>query len=99
MSSKVKVALVGIAGYGDAYLTALLNRNQPQQQADFDLVGVVDPMPQRCRYLDELSSRGVKIHGDLNSLYTEVTPDLVMMATPIHLHAPHTCFALERGSN
>ncbi|HEY7090430.1 MAG TPA: Gfo/Idh/MocA family oxidoreductase [Tepidisphaeraceae bacterium] len=99
MSSKVKVALVGIAGYGDAYLTALLNAHQSQQAADFDLVGVVDPMPSRCRHLDELASRSVKIHSDLEALYAQVTPDLVMMATPIHLHAPHTCFALERGSN
>jgi predicted dehydrogenase len=96
MASKVKVALVGIAGYGDSYLSAMLG---PDQKAQYDLVGVVDPMPQRCRHLDELHARRVPVHTDLPSLYSQVVPDLVMMATPIHLHAPHTCYALERGSH
>jgi predicted dehydrogenase len=96
MSSMVKVALAGIAGYGDSYLTALLGQDH---RDEFDFVGVVDPMPQRCRHLEELRTRRIPIHADLSSLYASVKPDLVMMATPIHLHSPHTCFALEQGSH
>jgi predicted dehydrogenase len=96
MSVKVRIAVVGIAGYGDSYLTALLSSSVP---AEFELVGVVDPMPQRCRHLDELRSRRVPIYSDLSALYSDVVPDLAMMVTPIHLHAPHTCYALEKGSH
>src|SRR3954470_8243712 len=83
MNSVVKVALVGIAGYGDAYLTALLQQQQQEQAGapkTFELVGAVDPMPHRCRHLDELRMRRVKIHPDLSSLYADSKPDLVMMA-------------------
>ena len=93
---RINVALVGIGGYGDSYLTELLDS---PPKADFQLVGVVDPMPRRCRHLEELWARRVKIHADLPGLYSDARPDLVMMATPIHLHAPHTCWCLERGSN
>jgi predicted dehydrogenase len=98
MSQQVKVALVGIGGYGDSYLTALLQKHAQNDPA-ISLVGVVDPMPQRCRRLDEVRSARVRIHSDLPSLYAESKPDLLMMATPIHLHAPHTCWALDQGSN
>src|SRR5436309_2416022 len=100
MKSVVKVALVGIAGYGDSYLTALLNHQQHNGSDDgFELVGVADPMPHRCRHLDELRTRKIPIHGDLPSLFAQSKPDLTMIVTPIHLHAAHTCWCLEQGSN
>lgn len=96
MGENVKVALVGIAGYGDSYVTAML---QAARDGLIDLVGLVDPMPHRCRHLDEIAAQQVKIHPDIPSLYAQIHPDLVMMATPIHFHAPHTCWCLEQGSN
>ncbi|WP_428940686.1 Gfo/Idh/MocA family protein [Fontivita pretiosa] len=103
MGERVKVALAGIAGYGDMYLTAMFGPvsagASPGTQSRFDLVGVVDPAPQRCRQLEELWARRVKIYPDLPSLYADVRPDLLMVVTPIHLHAAHTLYALERGSH
>ncbi|HEV2295864.1 MAG TPA: Gfo/Idh/MocA family oxidoreductase [Tepidisphaeraceae bacterium] len=99
MNSTVNVALVGISGYGESYVKALLDS---PADAGFRIVGMVDPMPERCRRLEEITGkRRIPIHADLEALY-DATPakiDLVMMATPIHLHAPHTCFALARGSS
>ncbi|MGB7158292.1 MAG: Gfo/Idh/MocA family oxidoreductase [Tepidisphaeraceae bacterium] len=95
----VNVALVGISGYGESYVKALLDGPADD---NFKIVGMVDPMPQRCRRLDEIiGRRRIPVHADLPSLYAAAPAkiDLVMMATPIHLHAPHTCFALSRGSN
>ena len=92
----INIALAGIAGYGDAYLEALL----PKQQAlGAKVVGVVDPMPQRCRRLSELADHGVPIHAGLHSLFADGPVDLMLIVTPIHLHAAQTCFALERGAN
>ena len=98
MNRSVSVALVGIGGYGESYVKALLD--SPADD-NFRVVGMVDPMAQRCRRLDEIvGRRHIKVHPDLESLY-DASPqiDLVMMATPIHLHAPHTCLALSRGSS
>ena len=40
----VNVALVGISGYGESYVKALLDGPADD---NFNLVGMVDPMPQR----------------------------------------------------
>ena len=68
MRDVVKVALAGIAGYGDFYLEAMLPR---QQSLGARLVGVVDPRPQRCRWLKELADENISVHPDLQSLFAE----------------------------
>jgi predicted dehydrogenase len=97
MKTTVNVALVGISGYGHSYLGALLDA--PADDG-FNLVGVVDPHPQRCRRLGELRERGIPLFHDIESLYADAPRvDLAMLATPIHHHAPQTCFALASGSS
>src|SRR6476659_8405646 len=96
MRDVVKVALAGIAGYGDFYLEAMLPR---QQSLGARLVGVVDPRPQRCRWLKELADENISVHPDLQSLFAEQKIDLMLLVTPIHLHASQTCFALKHGAN
>jgi predicted dehydrogenase len=96
MDREVKVALAGISGYGDMYLEALLNDSKGK---GVELVGVVDPTPERCRRLGELHTRGIPIHPNLQSLFNRSQVDLLMTVTPIHLHAPQTCFALQHGAS
>src|SRR5687768_3873191 len=97
-AAEVNVALAGIAGYGDEYLQALLT--DPRAAATTRLVGVVDPAPYRCRRLEQLHARGVPIHPTLESLFASAARvDLMMIATPIHLHAAQTCFALDQGAS
>src|SRR5687767_12487416 len=96
-AAAVRVALAGIAGYGDEYLASLLN---DPRAAAIDLVGVADPVPQRCRRLEQLRRRDVPIHSSLESLFASSGPiDLVVIATPIHLHARQTCGALRHGAS
>jgi predicted dehydrogenase len=59
----------------------------------------VDTVPQRCRRLQELKDRGIPIHPTIQSLFASVPVDLMMIATPIHQHAPQTCFALQQGAS
>jgi predicted dehydrogenase len=94
--STVKVALIGIAGYGDHYLEALLHN---PRASGARLVAVADPAAHRCTRLPELRQLGIPIFADLESLLTNVPVDLVMIATPIHLHAAQTCLALDHGVN
>jgi predicted dehydrogenase len=96
MQPKVKVALAGISGYGDLYLEALMH---DPRAAGIDIVGVVDPMPQRCRRLVDLKDRGIPLHSSLPNLFARSHVDLMMIVTPIHLHAPQTCLALKQGAS
>jgi predicted dehydrogenase len=96
MSTPVKIALAGISGYGDHYLSALLPNNRDRA---VDLVGVVDPMPERCRRLDELKARQVPVHASMESLFEQTPVDLMLIVTPTHLHARQTCLALQHNAN
>src|SRR5436190_24105961 len=88
VSKNIRVGLCGIAGYGDTYLESLLNKCDRLRAR---LVGVVDPMPQRCRRLAELQKLDVPIHHRIERLFEQTQVDLMLRATPIHLHAPPAC--------
>lgn len=96
MDAPIKIALAGIGGYGDAYLEALLPK---QDVLRARLVGVVEPYPQRCKHLRELQDARVPIHNTMRGLFTATPVDLMLIVTPIHLHAAQTCFALQHGAN
>ena len=96
MKQTVDVAVAGIAGYGAAYVEALL---YAPVERGVHLVAGVDPAPERCRHLEKLKAAGIPIYADLEGFYAESWADLVVMATSIHLHAPLTLLALSRGSS
>jgi predicted dehydrogenase len=94
--SPVRVALAGIAGYGDQYVEAILPR---QEAVGAKLVGVADPQPNRCKHIKELHDHGVPVHATLPGLFSATPVDLLLIVTPIHLHAQHTMFALQQGAS
>lgn len=93
--SDVKVALVALGGYGNFYLEHLF----AGYQTGYKLVAGIDPNPVRCRYLDQFEARNIPIYPNLDAFYAEDSADLVIIAAPIHLHAPFTCTALAHGAN
>lgn len=95
-NSRVKVALVGIGGYGDSYVRALL---QDPRAADVEFVAGADPAPQRCRRLADLQARGIPVYPSLEEVCARHQPELVILATPIHLHASQVGYCLDRGIN
>jgi len=90
------LALIGIGGYGNHYVTALLDA---PPEAGVRIVSAVDPAPQACRRLAELADRGVPVLPGIEALGGAADIDLAVISTPIHLHAPHTCWALQRGAH
>jgi len=97
MSGLLNIGLAGIGGYGESYLETLLPK---ARAADVRIVGVVDPEPARCRHLGELKARAIPFHPTLPSLFSESPViDLMMIATPIHLHSPQTIFSLQHGAS
>ncbi len=96
MSSNVSVALVGLGGYGNHYLGEFFKSEIP---GHIKLVAGVDPNPVSCEHLDDIKCAGVPVFPDLDAMYKEIKPDLVIIAAPIHLHTPMACKALEMGSH
>lgn len=98
MTNPVSIALVGLGGYGQHYLRALLNP-ETVNLTDFNLVAGIDPEPERSFFHDELQNRQVPLYATLDDFYAAGHADLVIIAAPIHLHAPMTKQALAQGSN
>lgn len=92
----VKIALVGLGGYGGFYLNQMLFAGQGQ---DFCLIAAIDPEPNRCAQLDDLRQAGVTLFSSLEDFYERESADLVVIASPIHLHKAQTCLALEHGAH
>ena len=96
MDEFVTVALVGISGFGSNHVNMFLDRSEGQ---NIQIVAAVDVDPARCRRLQELKDAGAVIYSSLDEFYgSSGKADLVVIATPIHFHAPQTIQALGNGS-
>src|SRR6185369_16842405 len=95
MPDVTSLLLVGIGGYGNSYVSALLDT---PATPPFRIAGAVDPSPNLCRRLGELKARGVPIFPSIDEFYANHTADLAVISTPLHLHADHTAAALSQGS-
>ena len=96
MQDEVTIALVGIGGYGEWYAAELFDS---AAQHGAKLVAGIDPYAERSSVFGEFQQRNIPIYPDLEQFYEREFADLVIVSTPIHLHAPHTHRALEQGSN
>jgi predicted dehydrogenase len=97
MTDPVSIALVGLGGYGQFYLRALLGAST--RGYNIRLVAGIDPEPERCRNLEQLKAAGVPIYPNLTRFYEEASAQLVVIAAPIQLHAPLTKLALSKGAS
>lgn len=93
---RVSILLVGIGGYGNIYVDALLNN---LEREDFKIVGAVDPKPEGCRNLSRIQDLGVPIFSSMEEFYKSFKADLAIISSPIHFHCIQTCFALSQGSH
>lgn len=94
--NQVSIVLVGIGGYGNIYVDALLSN---LDRGDFKIVGAVDPRPEGCRNLHKIKERGIPIFSSMEEFYASFKADLAIISTPIHFHCSQTCYALSQGSN
>lgn len=97
MDQIVTIALVGISGFGSTHVNMFLDRSEGQ---NIQIVAAVDVDPARCRRLQELKDAGAAVYGSLDEFYgSGGKADLVVIATPIHFHAPQSIQALGNGSH
>lgn len=91
--SKVKILCVGIGGYANVYLEALLH----SKADNFEIAGLVDINPKGCKFLNEL--KDVPLYSDMEDFYDQQRADLCIITTPINLHTEQILTALRNGSN
>ncbi|OGV51570.1 MAG: hypothetical protein A2X49_14705 [Lentisphaerae bacterium GWF2_52_8] len=96
MAKSITVALAGISGYGEQYLAELLKEN-PDGRYCFS--AAVDPFPDKSKFLNELGEKKIPIYSCLDEMYKSFRPDLLILSTPIHLHAAQSLLGLSMGSN
>jgi predicted dehydrogenase len=97
MKREVRIALVGLGGYGETYLAHLLDH--PADDA-IRIVGGVDPAPDRCGRVKELRERGIPLFASLDDFYVGGgEADLVIICSPIQCHRPQTEMALAHGAS
>lgn len=94
--TQLRIALVGLGGYGNGYVDAVLDH---ADEIGVRLVGAVDPAPRSCRRLSELTDVVGTIDPTLGEFYERDTADLVVVSAPIQFHAPFTITALGHGSH
>ncbi len=82
---EIKVAVVGIGGYGDNYIQTM---KKPQREG-VTLVGAVDPFVKECPLCP--------VYDTMDELFAHHQPDLAVISTPIHLHAEQAECAFRHG--
>jgi len=93
--SPVKVAVIGIGGYGHHYLQTLWDE-VPRDQAC--LVAAVEPFPENAPLSLKIKQAGIPMFSCMKDLFAAgISPDLVVIASPIHEHVPQSLAALEHG--
>jgi len=90
MSGEIKVGIVGAAGRGSVFIGAF--GSDPRTV----VTAVCDTNEDRLR---EISSAGgiEQVYCDYESMIDKAGLDVVVIGTPMHLHAPQSIMALQRG--
>jgi predicted dehydrogenase len=96
MVKKVSIVLVGAGGYGNIYISELLNNID---KGKFTIVGIVDPNPQGCKYIKELEELKIPFFKAIEEFYADNNAELAVISTPIQYHAYQSCYAMMHGSN
>ncbi len=97
MKSAPTIALCGLGGYGALYLGELIAN---PLQLDYRITAVIDPEPDRLSPAIRHQVPDLAVYADLEEFYRrEKRPDLLIIASPIHLHCEQTLQALANGSD
>jgi len=96
MSKEISVLLIGIGGYGNNYIRAILEEGEIHRAK---LVGVVDPYPEKSEYFKEIKEKKVPLFSKMEDFYASNKVDLAVISSPIQFHCRQTCMALNNGSN
>ena len=93
---KVRLALVGAGGYGN-YCLGLMERFVDPKT--YELVAAIDPFYERVPRFEKLKAQGVPFYRTLEDFFAADTADLVLIASPIHMHREQCILAMQHGAH
>ncbi|MBS7607339.1 MAG: Gfo/Idh/MocA family oxidoreductase [Candidatus Bathyarchaeia archaeon] len=93
MDGKIKVGIGGLGRSG----WNIHARTLKELSDKYEVVAVSDPLEERRK--EAIAIFGCRAYSDFESLVKDEEVELVIVATPSHLHAPHTITALEADKN
>src|SRR5688572_7262765 len=89
----VNVAIAGLGRSGwDIHAKTL-----EKLKSSFRVVAVTDTRPERCR--EAVQRLGCRAHPSESALFADPDVELVVVATPSHVHATQAMEALQRGKH
>ena len=90
MAKKLNIAIAGLgrAGWSKHF-------NDLKEAPDFQLVAVIDPLPERLEEAAALS--GCRTYTTTGAFWRKERPDVLVVATPTRLHERHARRALREG--
>lgn len=93
---KIKLAVIGAGGYGDYCLSLLERFTDPES---YTLAAVVDPFYEKIpRYSNYLSQK-IPMFRTPGDFFAADSADLVLIASPSHLHKEQCLLALQNGAH
>lgn len=93
---KVKMAISGIGGYGD-YCLGLMERFVDPESCE--LVAAIDRFTKKHRAQKSCAKRAYRCFAIWEEFYAENSCELLLIASPIHLHKQQCLTAFAHGSN
>ncbi|MGN0778111.1 MAG: Gfo/Idh/MocA family protein [Aristaeellaceae bacterium] len=90
MHARPRVVLIGVGGFGRAYL-----RTMTQEDTGADLTAIVDNDPAAAAKFPVIAQRRIPVYASLEDFFARDTADLAIIVTPVHFHLPmaQACFA------
>ncbi|MBF0246193.1 MAG: Gfo/Idh/MocA family oxidoreductase, partial [Planctomycetes bacterium] len=99
MSKAFSILLVGIGGYGNTYVEAIMERRNDGIGTPIRLAGVVDPLAEKATGYQNLKALGVPFFKNLEDFFSREEAGLAVISSPIHLHASQMQTCLEKGAH
>jgi predicted dehydrogenase len=96
-NDRVRVAVVGIHGQGNAHIASFHNQPGAEVIALCDVDENV--LQERAGQYEKLSGRAVKCYRDMRQLFDDKEVDAVSFATPNHWHALCGIWAMQAGKH
>jgi len=96
MNRKISIVLVGIGGYGQGYVDALLGDYNEDR---YYIAGVIDPFPEKCERIKAIKEKDIQVYSSMEDFYACSKADLAIISSPLHYHSAQICYALGKGSN
>lgn len=93
---KVKLALIGVGGYGATILQALASCVADDS---YELVCTADPFFALSPEYPDLQKRGIPVYKEAETMFENHTVDLTVIASPLDLHKKQILLALENQSH